>query len=122
VLVLAGAAAAIVGAVGGTSVRAPVALAVPANPDGLIAGAPLQRAECSNWLAAGPADRALAVSALAAAVGAPTEYRGVRGTALTEAQAYQLLDSSCAGPISRHFLLYQLYIRAAAFRSMWASP
>jgi hypothetical protein len=93
-----------------------------ANPNSLIHGAPLQRARCAHWLAASPADRALASGALAATVGAPTEFRGVRGTALTGPQTYALLDSSCASPIARNFLLYQLYIRAAAFRSAWAQP
>jgi hypothetical protein len=88
----------------------------------LIHGAPLQRAHCTNWLAASPADRGVAVRALIATVGGPTEYRGVRGTALTPAESYALLDQACAAPVARHFLLYEIYIRAAGFRSAWATP
>lgn len=107
-----------------TGARAPL---VPhsraaANPNGLIHGAPLQRATCSDWNAASGADRALAVSALATTVGGPTEFKGVRGTKLNEAESYQLLDRACAGSIARNFLLYQLYIRAAGFRALWAQP
>jgi len=86
----------------------------------LIHGAPLQRASCSNWLAASAAERALAIRALIATVGAPTEYRGVRGTALTTPESYALLDQACRAPIARNFLLYEIYIRAAGFRSAWA--
>ena len=83
----------------------------------LIHGATLQRARCSNWLAASPAERRLAVQALAASVGAPTEYRGLRGSALTSAQTYQLFDNACSTRMAGNFLLYELYIRAAGFRS-----
>ena len=103
---------------GRTHPRAP---APPANTDSLIAGAPLQSARCSNWLRASAADKALAMRALAYSVGGPTEYKGVRGTTLTTAEGYQLLDNACANPIARHFLLYELYIRAAGFRSLWAN-
>jgi hypothetical protein len=103
------------------SPRTPPRASAPPNPDSLIAGATLQNARCSNWLAASAADKGLAIRALEASVGAPTEYKGVRGTALSTAEGYQLLDNACANPIARHFLLYELYIRAAAFRSLLAS-
>ena len=99
----------------------PRASARPVNTDSLIAGAQLQSARCSNWLHASAADKALAIRALAYSVGGPTEYTGVRGTTLTTAEGYQLLDNACASPIASHFLLYELYIRAAGFRSLWAS-
>jgi hypothetical protein len=99
----------------------PRASAPSANTDSLIAGAQLQSARCSNWLRASAADKALAIRALAYSVGGPTEYKGVRGTTLTTAEGYQLLDNACASPIARHFLLYELYIRAAGFRSLWAN-
>jgi hypothetical protein len=94
----------------------------PATGLELIHGAPLQRASCVNWLAATPTERSLASRSLAASVGAPTEYGGVRGTALTRAETYQLLDNGCSSRIARNFLLYEMYIRAAAFHSMWARP
>jgi hypothetical protein len=97
----------------------PRAAAEPANPDSLIAGAPLQRARCSNWLAASPADKALAISALTAIAGAPTEYKGIHGTALTRDEGYQLLTNACSNPLAKHFLLYELYNRAAGFRPAW---
>jgi hypothetical protein len=94
-----------------------------AAPDlnSLIHGAPLQRARCTNWMAANPAERALASHALAMTVGGPTEYKGVRGTTLTDAETYALLDNACSARMARHFLIYELYIRAAGFRSQWAN-
>jgi hypothetical protein len=102
------------------SASKPHASAPAPNPDSLIHGARLQSARCSNWLAASAADKALAVRALTAAVGGPTEFKGVRGTTLTEAESYALLNNACSSPIAKHFLLYELYIRAAGFRSLWA--
>ncbi|MEA2484105.1 MAG: hypothetical protein QOC55_2052 [Thermoleophilaceae bacterium] len=103
----------------GSATHAPQrAAAPPANPDGLIHGATLQQARCTTWLAASAGDRAFAVRSLAAVVGSPTEYKGVRGTTLSQAQTYQLLDNACSNPIAKNFLLYELYIRAAAFRSL----
>jgi hypothetical protein len=101
---------------------APSVRPAPATGLELIHGAPLQRASCVNWLAASPAERSLASRSLAASVGAPTEYGGIRGTALTQAETYQLLDSGCSSGMARNFLLYEMYIRAAAFHSMWARP
>lgn len=95
--------------------------AAPPDLNSLIHGAPLQRARCANWLAASPAERALATHALAATVGGPTEYMGVRGTTLTDSETFALLDNACASRIARNFLIYELYIRAAGFRSQWAS-
>ncbi len=89
-----------------------------ANTDSLIAGSPLQTARCSNWLRASAADKALAIRALNYAVGAPTEYKGVRGTTLSDTQGYNLLNNACSNPIAKSFLIYELYIRAAAFRSL----
>ena len=100
----------------------PKATAPAPSLDSLIHGARLQSARCSNWLAASSSEKALAVGALTATVGGPTEFKGVRGTTLTEAESYQLLNNACSSPIARHFLLYELYIRAAGFRSLWAQP
>ena len=88
------------------------------NPHGLIAGATLQQARCSNWVRATAAEKAFAVRSLAGIAGAPTEYKGVRGTALTQGEAFNLLDGACAHSIARNFLLYELYNRAAGFRSL----
>jgi len=95
----------------------PARPAAPAT-DALIAGATLQQARCSNWQRATPAQKAAGVNALAAVVGAPTEYKGVHGTALTRDQGYQLFTNACSSPIARNFLLYELYTRASGFRSL----
>jgi hypothetical protein len=103
----------------GSATHAPQrATAPPPNPNGLIHGATLQQARCSNWLAASARDQAFAVRSLAAVVGGPTEYKGTRGTTLTAGETYQLLNNACSNPIAKNFLLYELYIRAAAFRSL----
>lgn len=87
-----------------------------ANLNSLIAGAPLQRARCSNWQRASKADKDLAVRVLQGAVGAPTEYKGYYGSSLTRQQTYELFDSACSQPFARGFLLYALYIKDAGFR------
>jgi hypothetical protein len=96
-----------------TAVPAPQpALAVPF--DGILAGAPLQRATCTNWQAASVGERRGAVAALAMLVGGASTGGGV-GTTLTEAQGLALFDRQCATPKTRHFILYVMYARAAAF-------
>lgn len=92
--------------------------AAPPNPDALLHGVPLQRARCADWLAAPAAQKDRAVTALTAIVGAPTEYQGVRGSTLSRADSWTLLNNACGNPIARNFLLYELYIRAAAFRPL----
>jgi hypothetical protein len=82
----------------------------------LIGGVPLQQARCVQWLGGTPAQRQAIVGVLAAEVGGPSTTGG-RGSTLTGAQAATLFAHTCASPIARHFLLYELYIRAAAFRS-----
>ena len=101
-------------ALSGSPHRRAVAVEKP-NLNSLIHGAPLQRARCSNWLAASRADKDLAVRALQAVVGAPTEYKGYYGSSLTRQQAYKLFNGACAQPYARGFLLYGLYIKAAGF-------
>lgn len=88
------------------------------NPNGLIAGQTLQQARCSNWQRASAAERAFAVQSLAGVAGAPTEYKGAVGTTLTTDEAYNLLNGACSHRIARNFLLYELYNRAAGFRSL----
>ena len=51
--------------------------------------------------------------ALSHSVGGATPY-GV-GTTLTTSQARTLFDNACSSPIAQHWLLYELYIRAAGF-------
>ena len=49
-------------------------------------------------------------------VGGPSG--NARGTTLPGDRAAALLDRACASPIARHFLLYELYTRAAAFNTL----
>ena len=97
---------------GGGGVAAPRAASRPA----LLGGVPLQRARCAQWRAGGPAQRLAVVRALAQTVGGPSG--NARGTTLPDADALGLFDEACASRVARHFLLYEIYIRAAGFRSL----
>jgi hypothetical protein len=88
---------------------------VAAGYNGLIGGVPLQSARCVQWNAGSGAERDRVAAALAHSVGGATPYG--RGTTLTSSQAHTLFDNACASPIAQHWLLYELYIRAAGFRS-----
>jgi hypothetical protein len=82
----------------------------------LIGGEPLQQARCQQWLGASAAERARGVNALHGVVGGPTPFG--QATALTAAEAERLFDRTCGNPVARYFLLYELYTRAAGFRSL----
>jgi hypothetical protein len=103
---------------GGGSVApapAPPAAAAHAAYNGLIGGVPLQQARCVQWLRGSGAEQDRVVGALASSVGGGTPYGP--GTTLSPSQAQSLFDRACASPIAQHWLLYELYIRAAGFRS-----
>ena len=89
----------------------------PARPafSGLIGGVPLQLARCSHWRSAPPAERQGAVAALAQAVGGRSTTGGY-GTTLDASAATALFDRHCAAPAESSVLLYEIYIRAAAFQ------
>jgi ABC-type Co2+ transport system permease subunit len=87
----------------------------PLGYNGLIGGVPLQSARCVQWNAGSGAERDRVAAALAHSVGGATPYG--RGTTLTTSQAHTLFDNACASPIAQHWLLYELYIRAAGLRS-----
>ena len=89
-------------------------------PPATIGGKPLQQARCVQWRSGTPAQRAAVVRALAGVVGGPTG--SARGSTLTTGEAYRLFDRACASRIARHFLLYELYTRAAGFRSLGSGP
>ena len=82
---------------------------------GLIGGKPLQSAHCVEWNAGTAAERNNVAGALAYSVGGATPYG--RGTTLSSSEAHTLFDRACSSPIAQHWLLYELYIRAAGFRS-----
>ena len=84
---------------------------------GLIGGVPLQSAHCVQWNAGSPQERDNVAGALSYSVGGATPYGP--GTTLTNAEAHTLFDRACANPIAQHWLLYELYIRAAGMRSSY---
>ena len=81
----------------------------PAEPFGVA----LQVADCDDWRASSPQERQSAVDQLEEAVAGPRSA----GNTLTDDVAYETLDARCKPHYARAFLLYQLYIRAAAFAS-----
>jgi hypothetical protein len=97
----------------GTPDQAPARAAAGYN--GLIGGVALQNAHCVQWNAGTDAERDRVAAALAHSVGGATTYG--RGTTLSTSQAHTLFDNACASPIAQNWLLYELYIRAAGFRS-----
>ena len=82
---------------------------------GLIGGMPLQSAHCAQWNAGSAAERDKVAGALAWSVGGATPYGP--GTTLSTSEAHSLFDRACSNPIAQNWLLYELYIRAAGFRS-----
>jgi hypothetical protein len=83
--------------------------------NGLIGGVPLQSARCVQWNAGTAAEREKVAAALSYSVGGATPYGP--GTTLSSAQALSLFDHACSSAIARHWLLYELYIRAAGFHA-----
>lgn len=82
---------------------------------GLVKGVPLQSARCVQWNGASDAERQNVAAALSGSVGGGTPYG--RGTTLSTDEALGLFDRACSSPIAQNWLLYELYIRAAGFRS-----
>jgi hypothetical protein len=117
VLVAGGAAAAIGLSGGGSSAAAHHAAPAAAGPAGvaLLHGNALQAADCSDWNASTDAERAAAVGALKRDVGGATGY-GPAST-LDDAYAQNLFARACGQRIAQHWLLYELYIRAAGMQS-----
>jgi hypothetical protein len=79
----------------------------------------LQSARCIQWNAASATERGNVLAALTYSVGGATPYGN--GTTLSAAQANRLFDNACSSRIAQNWLLYELYIRAAGFRS-YAAP
>ena len=73
-----------------------------------------------QWRSGTTAQRLAVVRALEAVVGGPTG--NARGTTLSESEAFRLFDHACASRIARHFLLYELYTRAASFHTLGSPP
>lgn len=81
----------------------------PADPEPF--GVALQVADCDDWRASSPQERESAIDQLERAVAGPRN----EGNTLKDDVAYSTLDARCKPDFARGFLLYQLYIRAAAF-------
>jgi hypothetical protein len=83
----------------------------PAAPEPF--GVALQVADCGDWRESSPQERQSAIEQLKEAVAGPRK----EGNTLSDDVAYSTLDARCEPDYARGFLLYQLYIRAAAFTS-----
>ena len=81
----------------------------PAAPEPF--GVALQVADCDDWRASSPQERESAIDQLEEAVAGPRND----GNTLKDDVAYSTLDARCKPDFASGFLLYQLYIRAAAF-------
>jgi hypothetical protein len=81
-----------------------------------IDGVSLQSANCTNWWAGSEAERRGAIAGLTRSIGGPTPYGP--GTTLPDAKVHALFDRVCAPSFTRHFMLYEIYIRAAGFKSL----
>jgi hypothetical protein len=88
----------------------------PAPATALLHGKPLQSANCTAWWSAGAAERDAAVAALTRSIGGSTPYG--RGTTLPAGRVHALFDRVCAPTFTSHFLLYEIYIRAAGLKSL----
>jgi hypothetical protein len=71
----------------------------------------LQVADCQDWHESSPQERQSAIDQLERAVAGPRK----EGNTLPDELAYSTLDARCKPEFAKGFLLYQLYIRAAAF-------
>jgi hypothetical protein len=71
----------------------------------------LQLANCTDWHESSPQERQSAIDQLERAVAGPRK----EGNTLDDDVAYKTIDARCQPRFARGFLLYQLYIRAAAF-------
>ena len=74
-------------------------------------GVALQVADCQDWRDSSPQQRQSAIDQLERTVAGPRK----EGNTLDDDTAYSTLDARCEPRFARGFLLYQLYIRAAAF-------
>jgi hypothetical protein len=74
----------------------------------------LQTASCTDWRESTPQQRQHAVDRLEAVVAGPHK----NGKTLPDELAYTTLDARCEPELARGFLLYELYIRAAAFGTL----
>lgn len=81
----------------------------PAAPEPF--GVKLQVATCTDWHESSPQERQSAIDQLENAVAGPRK----EGNTLPDDLAYSTIEARCKPRFAKGFLLYQLYIRAAAF-------
>jgi hypothetical protein len=79
--------------------------------------ASLQSANCVEWRAIDRGRRIATIHALTRAVGGPVSSGG-HGATLSDERAYRLFQNVCRNTFASHFLLYEMYNRAAAFKSL----
>jgi hypothetical protein len=77
-------------------------------------GAKLQTATCREWRAAPESQRSNTVDRLEEVAAGPRDEGGT----LPDDVAYETLDARCGPEFARGFLLYDIYNRAAGFRSL----
>ena len=80
----------------------------------LGADARLQTATCAEWREASPRQRANTVDRLEEIAAGPRQEGGT----LPDELAYTTLEARCQPEFASGFLLYELYNRAAGFRSL----
>jgi len=93
----------------------PAERVAPSGPV-LLHGLPLQSANCAAWWAAGEGERVAVIHALTRSIGGPTPYGP--GTTLPDGRVHRLFDTVCTPTFTSHFLLYEIYVRAAGFKSL----
>ena len=86
-----------------------------ASNAGARIGASARFVDCADWRKATPSERAGTVDAIRKFAGGPTGTPGRKGATLPDDKAYQLFENECRAGFARHFKLYKLYTRAAAF-------
>ena len=85
------------------------------EPEGPLGpGARLQTATCREWRAAPEEQRTNTVDRLEEVAAGPRKEGGT----LPDDVAYQTLQARCSPEFARGFLLYDIYNRAAGFRSL----
>ncbi len=86
----------------------------PAPTEGvgpIKAGSTAALAQCSDWVAGSVDARIATIADIRGR--SPDEER-----ALTDEEAYQILDSACSNEFAQGFRLYKIYDRAEAFSSL----
>lgn len=78
-------------------------------------GADYRLANCVDWRRGTPQQRKGTIEEIRGFAGGPVGNDNGQGNVLSPQQAYRLFADWCARPYARHFKLYKLYVRAAAF-------